>query len=332
MEQYQAREIKTFIEETERRQHDAAWLTHLASLRRIEREEYWSTQQQAYPPPASDRTVQPEHPAQTVLRPSATVIAEVPVSSAPAAPLSSAAALSASASASSSSRGIADFPAFERTVYPVTRVPDWGAMRTPAQWDRPYGQIPREEFVPLPPYNLTILRTPLQSLVDPILPENISVITAKLTYSTRYYGAYDLDAVEFTGMHPGIDIKLAFGTPLGAIAGGRVHAVNKDAAMGLYVMIEHRLPDGDTYFSLYGHFDTVSVREGQDIRPAQIIGTVGMTGNTTAPHVHLQVDRDNGTRPHQRYWPSTMPSPAQADRYTVHPIEFIRRYGSGVEG
>lgn len=270
--------------------------------------ERWSAD---YPPRASDHADSHSAAVQVSLRPSAPALdSSMPVLS----------------SSSSAAQRVDSFPAFDRAVYPVSRVPNWGAMRTAAEWDRPYGQMPSGEFVPLPSYNLQALKTPLRSLVDPIKQENIPLLTAKLFYSTRYYGAYDLDAGEFSGLHPGIDLKLAFGTPIGSIGGGRVHAVQKDAALGLYVMIEHRLPTGETLFSIYGHLDTVNVRDGQDIAPGQIIGSVGMTGNTTAAHVHLQIDRDDGTRPHQRYWPAGRLSRADANRHTVHPIEFILQH------
>ena len=99
--------------------------------------------------------------------------------------------------------------------------------------------------------------------------------------------------------------------------------------MGLHVIVEHRLPNGETFFSIYGHFDTVWVQEGDDVRPGQALGIVGMTGNTTAPHVHLQVDRDDGMRPHQRYWPIGMPSKEGAEMFTMNPIEFIEEYQNG---
>jgi murein DD-endopeptidase MepM/ murein hydrolase activator NlpD len=147
-------------------------------------------------------------------------------------------------------------------------------------------------------------------------------ITAKLFYSTRYFAAYDLDADEFSGLHSGVDLKLARGTPVGAIAGGLVRFADNEGALGLHVMIEHQL-DGETYFSIYGHLDSVSVRAGDPITPGQIIGMVGMTGNTTAPHLHLQVDRGDGSAVHTPYQPSVLPSREEIARYSVNPITFI---------
>jgi murein DD-endopeptidase MepM/ murein hydrolase activator NlpD len=223
------------------------------------------------------------------------------------------------------------FPPFERTVFPVVEIPNWGAMHSAAEWDRHYKEMDKSDFVPLPRYDLKALAMPMDSLTHPFTERSVPFITAKLAYSTRYYGAYDLDAGEYSGAHPGIDLKLAFGTPIGAIAGGRVHTVAKDENMGLYVMIEHRVPGGETYYSIYGHLDVVWVQEGEGVRPGQSIGTVGMTGNTTAPHVHLQVDRDTGASPHVRFWPGHVLTAEGADRYTVNPITFIEEHAEGLE-
>jgi len=222
-----------------------------------------------------------------------------------------------------------EFPAFVYAVFPVSKVPNWGAMRTPEEWDRTYRELKPEDFVPVPRYNLATLTIPLHSINDPLLRENIPIATAKLFYSTRYYGAYDIDVGEFTGDHPGVDLKLAHGTPLGAVAGGRIHAVRTNASLGHHVIIEHHLPDGDIVFSVYGHLDSVRVQEGDNVRPGQTVGTVGMTGNTTGPHVHLQIDRKVQEGKHVPYWPSSSPTREQAARYTLNPITFIFQHARG---
>ncbi|HVW67313.1 MAG TPA: M23 family metallopeptidase [Candidatus Peribacteraceae bacterium] len=263
---------------------------------------------------------------------------------------SSAQAVSASASSSSSSpaqipppatpsSSPADatsqsdaFPPFIRTVWPIGKVPNWGAMRTPSEWDRTYKQMQPGDFVGIPAYNMSVLTTPMDQLSNDLTPANIAKITAKLFYSTRYFGAYDLDAGEFSGTHPAVDLKLARGTPVGAIAGGKViGVVRDDGGLGLHVLIEHHLPDGKKFISIYGHLDSAAVREGDTVTPGQYIGNVGMTGNTTAPHLHLQVDIDDGTNPHQVYAPLTIPSPAEASKHTVNPITFIQTYAGGVQ-
>ncbi len=182
------------------------------------------------------------------------------------------------------------FPAFGRTVHPVNRVPNWGAMRTPAEWNRQYSQLTDADFVPVPRYDLAMLTIPMAGLVSPLTDDNIPIITAKLYYSTRYMGSYDLDAGEYTGTHAGVDLKLAEGTPVGTIAGGRVQAVASDDILGIYVVVEHHPEAGKAFFSIYGHLGSASVKTGDALKPGQTVGYVGMTGMTTAPHLHLEVN------------------------------------------
>ncbi len=258
-------------------------------------------------------------------------------SSSPSQVLHGAAPEDTSSESSSSSRSSAvrlpteDFPPFLRTVMPVTKVPNWGNMRTPEEWNRTYDEIPDAEFVMVPTYNLKNLT---DETMDELLrhrdePRTIRTLTEKLTWSTRYFGAYDLDASEFSAVHPGVDMKLAEGTPIGSIAGGRVNAViNKNSGLGLHVIIEHRLPDGSQYFSIYGHLGEVSVSVGDAVKPGQDIGKVGMTGKTTAPHLHLQIDKGSGEEFHVANTPDHLPTRSEAAESWMHPIDFIRTYAN----
>jgi murein DD-endopeptidase MepM/ murein hydrolase activator NlpD len=204
-------------------------------------------------------------------------------------------------------------------------------MRTPEEWNRSYDEIAESEFIMVPAYDI---RSLTDETMDELLqhrddPQTIKTLTEKLTWSTRFFGAYDLDASEFTAIHPGIDMKLAEGTPIGSIAGGRVNAVyNKSTGLGLHVIIEHRLPDGSQYFSIYGHLGEVSVSVGDAVKPGEIVGKVGMTGKTTAPHLHLQVDKGFGEESHVANTPDHLPSLSEARQFWVHPIEFIKTYAN----
>ena len=220
------------------------------------------------------------------------------------------------------------FPPFVKTVAPVSAVPNWGAMHAAAEWNRSYDELEEGDMVPLPSYDLQKLLEPFKSLLN---PRDEAEVTRKLVYSTKFFGAYDLDAKEFTANHPGVDIKLALGTPVSAIAGGRVHGVRTDQHLGTYVMIEHRHPTEGTLYSIYAHLGSVAVRSGQDVHPGTAVGTVGMTGSTSAPHLHLQVDRGHGEAVHEPYKPATLPTPQEADRWAVHPIRLIEANARGVE-
>jgi murein DD-endopeptidase MepM/ murein hydrolase activator NlpD len=207
-------------------------------------------------------------------------------------------------------------------VHPFPRVPDWGAMETPFEWNRSYGDMESDDFVDVPAYDIAVLTTPVRALMED-RARHIPELTAKLYYSTRHMGRYDLDAGEYVGNHPGLDLKMPRGAPIRAIGGGRVQEVAWDEELGLRVIIEHRIPGRGDFFSIYGHLDQAWVREGQEIAAGEVIGTVGMTGKTTGPHLHLQIDRGTGEHPHVPYHPGAQPLREEADARTVHPVRFI---------
>ncbi len=198
-------------------------------------------------------------------------------------------------------------------------------MKTADEWERSYAEMDREDFVRIPSYDMGVLTTPMKELLkDRDDADTIRALTAKLFYSTRFFGTYNLDQGEFTGDHAGMDLKVPQGTPVASIAGGRVSNVIRDASgLGLHVIIEHRLND-ETFYSIYGHLSAVSVREGQDVTPGQMIAVSGSTGRSTAAHLHLQVDRgEPGETGHEPYWPGSLPTKTEAARHTVNPVSFI---------
>ncbi|MBI1934777.1 M23 family metallopeptidase, partial [Candidatus Peregrinibacteria bacterium] len=138
------------------------------------------------------------------------------------------------------------------TLYPVSAIPNWGAMRTTTLWNRSYREMSPNEFISVPVYDLQVLTFPMQAL-DQKNPDDVPLITAKLYYSTRFFSRYDLDAGEFTGLHAGVDLKLPYGTPVGAIADGIVHVIQKNDRLGLFIILQHMHPTEGTLFSIYGH-------------------------------------------------------------------------------
>lgn len=206
-------------------------------------------------------------------------------------------------------------------------------MHSAAVWERTYAQMIDADFVPVPAYDLSILTRPLLDFTKPITIETIPSITMKLYYSTIYCAPYTINPTgEYTGDHCAVDLKVADGTPVRAIGGGRVAAVSTNADFGIYMMIEHALPEGGRVVSVYAHLSSVAVASGQDVVSGQIIGEIGMTGKTSGPHLHLQVDRlhDNAlAADHVPHVFDHAPSAAEADWDMMHPIRFIERYGKG---
>lgn len=94
-------------------------------------------------------------------------------------------------------------------------------------------------------------------------------------------------------MHTGIDFTAPTGTPIYATGDGVVdnNPRERDAGYGNYVIIDH----GYGYQTLYGHMSKVNVRKGQRIKRGHVIGFVGSTGTSTAPHLHYEVIK-NGVK------------------------------------
>lgn len=86
--------------------------------------------------------------------------------------------------------------------------------------------------------------------------------------------------------HQAIDITADLKTPVKAIASGKVIEVGYDRwGYGNKVVIEH---ENNTQ-SLYAHLDEIRVKQGDEINQDSTIGTLGLTGWTTGPHLHLEI-------------------------------------------
>jgi murein DD-endopeptidase MepM/ murein hydrolase activator NlpD len=87
-------------------------------------------------------------------------------------------------------------------------------------------------------------------------------------------------------MHPGIDFAASIGTPIYATADGTVEQVSvKFSGYGKMVEIDH----GFGYRTRYAHMHGFAVRLGQNVKRGDLIGYVGNTGMSTAPHLHYEV-------------------------------------------
>lgn len=92
----------------------------------------------------------------------------------------------------------------------------------------------------------------------------------------------------FTGdqaLHKGLDIASPIGTPIFAPADGVVVFTGAKEGFGNFIMIAH----GYGVVSAYGHNAQNLVQPGQAVSRGDQIGTVGMTGRTTGPHLHYEI-------------------------------------------
>lgn len=85
--------------------------------------------------------------------------------------------------------------------------------------------------------------------------------------------------------HGAVDIALDEGTPIYAMDSGTVEVSRRHISWGNYVLINH----GNGYKTLYAHFSELGVSEGQQVTKGQLIGKSGNTGNSTGPHLHIEL-------------------------------------------
>jgi len=89
-------------------------------------------------------------------------------------------------------------------------------------------------------------------------------------------------------MHKGLDLAAPRGTPIRAVGPGKVILSQWVSGYGWMIAVKH--PDGT--ISRYAHMNSRSpLRVGATVSAGQVIGLVGSTGNSTGPHLHLEIVR-----------------------------------------
>lgn len=90
-------------------------------------------------------------------------------------------------------------------------------------------------------------------------------------------------------LHTGVDLLAATGAEVVAVQSGTVIVSTYDGGWGHYIIINH----GNNILSLYAHLNSRTVERGESVTRGQLIGEVGNTGISTAPHLHFEM-RENG--------------------------------------
>ncbi|TGV01382.1 M23 family metallopeptidase [Flavivirga rizhaonensis] len=109
---------------------------------------------------------------------------------------------------------------------------------------------------------------------------------------TRMASGYGMRSDPFTKarkMHWGMDFTAPRGTPVYASGDGKVvRADSGSSGYGKHIRIDH----GFGYISLYAHLYKYNVRKNQKVKRGDIIGFVGSTGRSEAPHLHYEIFKD----------------------------------------
>ena len=89
------------------------------------------------------------------------------------------------------------------------------------------------------------------------------------------------------GYHTGVDFAVPTGTPVLAVADGKIENANWGKSYGKQVV--QKVPGG---WVIYAHLNVVRCKPGQVVKKGSIVGEVGSTGNSSGPHLHFEM-RDN---------------------------------------
>jgi murein DD-endopeptidase MepM/ murein hydrolase activator NlpD len=89
-------------------------------------------------------------------------------------------------------------------------------------------------------------------------------------------------------MHTGLDMRGEMGEPVRATAAGTVTVAGWSGGYGRMVEVDH----GNGLATRYGHMSAILVKEGQTVKPGQIVGRIGSTGRSTGPHLHYETRID----------------------------------------
>jgi len=90
--------------------------------------------------------------------------------------------------------------------------------------------------------------------------------------------------------HEGVDFTAPLGTEVYASGNGVVTKSKRSrGGYGRHIIVDH----GYGYSTMYAHLSRSIVKSGQKVKRGQVIGYVGSTGKSTAPHLHYEVRRNN---------------------------------------
>lgn len=121
------------------------------------------------------------------------------------------------------------------------------------------------------------------------IPAIQPVNTKDLTRMASGYGYRSDPFTKARKFHYGMDFTAPRGTPVYATGDGVVtRADNSSSGFGKHIRIEH----GYGYMSLYAHLYGYNVRVNQRVKRGDLIGFVGSTGRSQAPHLHYEVHKD----------------------------------------
>ncbi len=167
------------------------------------------------------------------------------------------------------------------------------ALISPAEWEGAVGGsgIPRELEEALA-YHLGILKRSYENLAQAMTlqAEALKRYPCLMPVQGSLCSGFGYRRDPFHGhwqMHTGVDISAPYGAPIRATAPGLIITAGWDygGGYGIQVEIDHQ----NGYVTKYAHLSRVAVQAGDSVQRGDVIGYVGSTGYSVAPHLHYEV-------------------------------------------
>ncbi len=137
-----------------------------------------------------------------------------------------------------------------------------------------------------PFYDVLMVKGANRSEMLPAIPAIQPIENPDMTLIASGYGYRIHPIYKISKLHTGIDFSAPVGTPIYATGDGVVETATRSArGLGNRIVIDH----GFGYKTLYACMDELNVRSGRTVKRGDLIGTVGDTGLSVAPHLHYEV-------------------------------------------
>ncbi len=170
---------------------------------------------------------------------------------------------------------------------------------TPAPTD----EIEDPIFPPVTPEPESDVPTPLYDVPLALNPHDhfyfIQPITLDAEHGLLPDFRYGYEYTDEDAIHTGVDITSPLHQPVLAAGDGQVIFAgygllngggDKNDPYGLAILIKHNFSyNNQTIYTVYAHLDRIDVQKNQMVQAGEQIGIVGMTGNTSGPHLHFEV-------------------------------------------
>ena len=152
---------------------------------------------------------------------------------------------------------------------------------------------------------VTVAKDEVEEKVDILIEEDLKtkrpsingVLLAVTPVTGRITSRYGSISSVRSGAHTGTDIACATGTNIKVVADGTVTFSQRNGSYGNLIKVDH----GNGVETWYAHCSKLYATVGQQVKAGDVIAAVGSTGNSTGPHLHLEIRVNGKTINPQKY-------------------------------